>query len=108
MAEKSAIIELESSVERLLDDHKRISKLNSKLTKERDQLQRKNRELQERVTELTRELTIQQLSYGLGDAKGGSSASRDKARARINNLMREVDKCIALLSRVEDDVKDEK
>ncbi len=31
----------------------------------------------------------------------GGSRNRDKARARVNRLMREVDKCIALLGRPE-------
>ena len=51
------------------------------------------RTLEERVRELDAELARMQLTEGL--AGGGSN--REKARARVNRLMREVDKCIALL-----------
>ena len=36
-----------------------------------------------------------QLTAGLA----GGSADKEKARARVNRLMREVDKCIALLNK---------
>ena len=35
----------------------------------------------------------------LSEGLGGPAGDRDKARARINRLMREVDRCIALLSK---------
>ena len=35
----------------------------------------------------------------LAEGLAGGSGNRDKARARVNRLMREVDKCIALLER---------
>ena len=50
-------------------------------------------ELQERIRELDGELSRMQLTEGLA----GESRNREKARARVNRLMREVDKCIALL-----------
>jgi len=37
----------------------------------------------------------------LTEGRAGESRSREKARARVNRLMREVDKCIALLGRPE-------
>ena len=54
-------------------------------------------ELQERIRELDGELSRMQLTEGLA----GESRNREKARARVNRLMREVDKCIALLGRPE-------
>ena len=54
-------------------------------------------ELQERIRELDGELSRMQLTVGLA----GESRNREKARARVNRLMREVDKCIALLGRPE-------
>lgn len=98
MAEKSIIQEIETKVARLLEDHKRLCDLNNELTLEREQLRVDNRKLTERNMELNREISLLQL----GDGLGGKSADPTKAKARINQLMREVDKCIALLSGVEE------
>ena len=69
----------------------------TELTAQRDSLKAENRTLQERIRELDGELSRMQLTEGLA----GGSRNRDKARARVNRLMREVDKCIALLGRPE-------
>ena len=92
MADKSVITNIEARVRQLIDDHKRLSDLCAELTAQRDTL-RSERTLEERVRELDAELARMQLTEGL--AGGGSN--REKARARVNRLMREVDKCIALL-----------
>lgn len=68
-----------------------------KLTAERDALKEEKRALEQRVRDLDRELSKLQLSEGLA----GGKADKEKARARVNRLMREVDKCIALLNKAE-------
>ena len=93
MADKSVITNIEARVRQLIDDHKRLSDLCAELTAQRDTLRSEKRTLEERVRELDAELARMQLTEGL--AGGGSN--REKARARVNRLMREVDKCIALL-----------
>ena len=93
MADKSVITNLEARVKQLIDDHKRLSELCSELTAQRDTLRSEKRTLEERVRELDAELARMQLTEGLA----GESRNREKARARVNRLMREVDKCIALL-----------
>ena len=93
MAEKSVITNIENRIRQLMDDHKRLSDQCAELTAQRDSLKAENRTLQERIRELDGELSRMQLTEGL--------AGRDKARARVNRLMREVDKCIALLGRPE-------
>ena len=90
MAEKSVITNIEARIRQLIDDHKRLSESCAELTAE-------NRTLQERIRELDGELSRMQLTEGLA----GESRNREKARARVNRLMREVDKCIALLGRPE-------
>ena len=92
MADKSVITNIEARVRQLIDDHKRLSDLCAELTTQRDTLRSEKRTLEERVRELDAELARMQLTEGL--AGGGSN--REKARARVNRLMREVDKCIAL------------
>lgn len=95
MADKSVIINLENRIGRLIEDHRRLRSLSKELVAERDALKTINRSLEERVRELDAELARMQLTEGLS----GESRNREKARARVNRLMREVDKCIALLDR---------
>ena len=94
MAEKSVITNIEARIRKLIDDHKRLSESCAELTAQRDNLKAENRTLQERIRELDGELSRMQLTEGLA----GESRNREKARARVNRLMREVDKCITLLN----------
>lgn len=93
MADKSVITNIEARVKQLIDDHRRLSELCAELTAQRDALRSEKRTLEVRVRELDAEVARMQLAEGLA----GESRNRDKARARVNRLMREVDKCIALL-----------
>ena len=96
MVEKGAILErFELRMRRLISEHRRLSELCVDLTAERDRLKTDNRSLREQLHTTQGELSRMQLAEGLA----GGSKDRDKARARINRLMREVDKCIALLER---------
>ncbi|MEG1699671.1 MAG: hypothetical protein RRY33_04475 [Alistipes sp.] len=96
MSDKSVITHIEARTQQLIDDHKRLTAICAAMTAERDGLKAENRALQERLRELAAEVSRMQLTEGLT----GQSRNRDKARARVNRLMREVDKCIALLGRV--------
>lgn len=95
MADKSVIASIEARVGRLIEDHRRLRGLCAELTARCDALSREKRLLEERIRELDAEVARMQLAEGLA----GGSGNRDKARARVNRLMREVDKCIVLLER---------
>lgn len=95
MAVKSIVTELTAQVERLVEEHRKMQSLCEKLAAERDRLKEEKRSLESRVRDLDRELSKAQLSQGLA----GDRANKEKARARVNRLMREVDKCIALLNK---------
>lgn len=95
MADKNVIDHIEARVKQLIDDHRRLAAQCAELTAERDALKADNRSLQEQVRRLDGELARMQLTDGLE----GGGRNREKARARVNRLMREVDKCIALLNR---------
>ena len=99
MAEKSVIANLETRMRALIDDHRRLATLCRTLTAERDALKASNRSLEERLRELDAELGRRQLAEGFA----GGVRDRDKARARVNRLMREVDKCIALVGALEEE-----
>ncbi len=87
------ITDLIARVKRLMEEHRRLREHCAALTAERDALRTDKRALQEQIKEMDRELTTLRLgqSFASGD-------DRKKARARVNRLMREVDKCIALLN----------
>jgi len=95
MADKEIIYQIRSRIERLTADHGRLNRQCAELLRERDALRLQNRALQERIRQLEGDVARLQLIDGLG----GGVRSRDKARARVNRLMREVDRCIALLNR---------
>jgi len=95
MAVKSIITELERRLSQLVDDHRKLAVLCGKVTAERDALKEEKRALEMKIRELDRELSKLQLADGLA----GGNADKEKARARVNRLMREVDKCIALLNK---------
>ena len=85
MADKGVISNIEGRVRQLMDDHRRVSELCASLTAQRDALRAEKRSLEERVRELDAELARMQLAEGLA----GGSRNREKARARVNRLMRE-------------------
>lgn len=99
MADKSVIASLEVRMRALIEDHRRLGALCRELAAERDALKAANRTLEERARKLDAELGRMQLAEGLS----GGGAGREKARARVNRLMREVDKCIALVGALEED-----
>lgn len=99
MAEKDIVKRLTSEVERLITDHQRISEVCRELTLERDNLQRDKRRLEERVRELDSQLKSADLSQAMTGATGGDV---ERAKQRINNLLREVDRCIAALKHQEE------
>lgn len=94
MAEKDIVKRLSSEVERLIADHERISQRCRELMAERDKLQRDKRGLEERVRELDTQLKSADLTKAMTGAPGGDV---ERAKQRINSLLREVDRCIAAL-----------
>ena len=84
-----------AQVERLIESHSTLTRACSELTAERDSLREENRTLAAQVRELQNQLSKLQLSDGLS----GGKADKELARARINRLLREVDRCIALLDK---------
>lgn len=97
MTDKSVIANLESRIRRLIDDHRRLSGVCAEFEAQCSALKAENRSLQERVRRLDAELARMQLTAGLA----GGGRNREQARARVNRLMREVDRCIALLGSTE-------
>ncbi len=98
MTDKSVIGNIETRVRQLIEEHRRLKQACAELTTQRDTLLDEKRTLEARIRELDAQVARMQLVEGLA----GGGRDRDKARARVNRLMREVDKCIALLERPEE------
>lgn len=93
---KNAVIEaLAEKVGRLIEENERLVKENAVLSEKRDRLTVENRELKEKIAGLEKRIGVLELGNGLI----GSSVDRKRAQARINQLMREIDRCIALMNR---------
>ena len=83
MAAQEIIANLAVQVRRLMAEHAKLRGLCDRM------------KLQERVRSLEEELSCVRLAEGLA----GGGRNRERARARVNRLVREVDRCIALLNR---------
>ena len=90
---RKAIENIGRQVERLMDEHNKVVGQRDELAGECRALREQNRELREQVKRLESDLAKTQLSEGLS----GDERNRKKARARINRLLREVDRCIAIV-----------
>ena len=98
MAEKEIIKRLRDEVERLIADHERIAKECRELTKQRDKLLGDKHRLEERLRE--QETRIKSLE--LVGVMRGDDGNVERARARVNSLLREVDRCIAAIKHEEE------
>lgn len=94
MAEKDIIKRLRMQVERLIADHERISEECRALVAERDEVLAKKRRLEEKIREQEERIK----SLELAGVMRGSADSTRRARARVNSLLREIDRCIAIVS----------
>ncbi|MFI3270264.1 MAG: hypothetical protein SNG14_08805 [Rikenellaceae bacterium] len=97
-SQQDVIKAVEGHVEQLIADHKRLTERNRDLSEQCDKLKRTKRELQERVVALERELATLSLATGIAASESLSDRSRQRARAYVNRLLREIDECIALVT----------
>ena len=93
MADQDIIKRLRAEVERLIEDHRRIARECRELTVERDTLMGEKRRLEEQVRSLDARLKSAELSAVMR----GSEGNVERARQRVNSLLREVDRCIAAI-----------
>ena len=92
---KETINRLQNKIERLVSEYQEVksvnAQLNHKLLSLQDQLEKKR----QNVSELKDKNKILKLSASLQ----GEEQDTQAARQRINELVRELDKCIALLNK---------
>lgn len=96
MDEAKVIIDrLRARVAAILGAHERMKGDLEKRTAERDKALGEKKDLERKVVELEERIRVLELTAGMKGVSGGSKAARD----RVNRLLREVDKCIALMNR---------
>lgn len=97
MAESAVIGAIRSKIAKLIKECDKLRVDNRKLAGDRDRLKAANRELAEKIAAMEKRIAVLELRDSMGGEAEGDDAKR--ARARVNRLMREVDKCIALLNK---------
>ncbi len=94
MAENKIVQQLEQSVEKLLEQYTLSAEEVARLQMLTAAQQRKIRTLQQQLSDAEKALAQAKLSEAMVSDGGNTKA----ARAQINRLLREVDKCIELVS----------
>ncbi len=105
MSGKTLIESIAKGAERLIGENRKLRGEVERLEAARERLREENRRLTAENAGLERRLAVKELAAGMaGGAGTGRTPELDRhgakiARARMNRLMREVDKCIALLNK---------
>ncbi len=114
MSGKVVVDSIAKNVARLIGENRRLRGEVEKIGASREKLREENRRLAAEVSELERRLTVKELAADFGGGgigseggragvSGGSADMNNRstkvARARVNRLLREVDKCIGLLNK---------
>ncbi len=86
--------ELNSSIQKLVQQHRSLKEEKTNLNSQLDEARQLLRQKESKIVILESELNIARIAKGM--TKGGKDA--EVARARIGALVREIDRCIALLN----------
>lgn len=88
------ITEFESRLKKLISRHKALQSENETLKAELERKQEDLMKAHKEILDLRNEYTLLQTAMGMG----GSEEEREKSRQHLNKLVREIDKCLALLN----------
>ena len=91
---KATIDRLQNKLERLVSKHQEVKSANLQLKEKLFSSQEQLKKEQQNILELKEKNKILKLSASLN----GEEQDAQAARQRINELVREIDKCIALLN----------
>lgn len=95
MAKQDVILSLGGKVDRLIKENERLASENEALSQRKDTLAAENRTLKQTVAGLEKRIGVLEL----GKSIAGDSVDTKRARMRINRLMREIDRCIAITNK---------
>jgi regulator of replication initiation timing len=97
MAKQQIVKSLSERVAKVIEENNRLERQQAEMMADLQKLRVENRALKEKLDETQKKLSLLELGEGLASKKA-DSASRKRARAQINRLMREIDRCIALMN----------
>jgi regulator of replication initiation timing len=98
MSGQALIESIAKGAERLIGENRRLRAEVERANASREKLREENRRLTLENAALERRIVIRELAEGFsGETPSGHGTKI--ARARVNRLMREVDRCIALLNK---------
>jgi len=96
MDEARIVIErLRKRISDIIAEKSKMSRQIGKMESERERLLKDKTALEQKVSDLERRIKVLELSQGVTAVSGGNKPARD----RINKLLREVDKCLALMNK---------
>ncbi|MBL4653520.1 MAG: hypothetical protein JKY53_11780 [Flavobacteriales bacterium] len=96
MAEAGKIVEnLEVKINRLIDTHKTVAEEKNKLTEENNKLSQLVNQQKSEINQLNEKVKMIKLAKSIE----GSGEDSSKLKLKINEVVREVDKCIAMLNK---------
>ena len=92
---KSSVVEsIKNKVEKLINENIRLSKKCIEAVEIESKLKESNRVLQENILALQKKVGVMELREGIT----GNSEDKRQAKARVNRLMREIDRCVAMMN----------
>ena len=96
MDDNKAIFDsLKKKVSRMMEDYRRLGSKVRELTAERDTVILEKRAAETEIRQLGRRIETLETAAGLMGNRGDSRI----ARLRVNKLLREIDKCLALMNK---------
>lgn len=97
MAKQPVVKSLAEKVGRVIEENTRLERQQAEMAADLAKLRAENRALKERLDEAQKRMALLELGEGLGGPQ--NDQGRKRARAQINRLMREIDRCIALVNK---------
>jgi predicted nucleic acid-binding Zn-ribbon protein len=98
MSKKAVIDSIEKKVALLVGENRRLRDERAKISATAERLRGENRRLATKIAEMERRLAVMELREGFSGETADSKGTK-AARGRVNRLVREVDRCIALLNK---------
>lgn len=98
MAKQQIVSALAEKVARVIEENSRLESRRAAAEADLARLRSENRSLREKLDAAERKVALLELGESLGSG-AADGASRKRARAQINRLMREIDRCIALINK---------
>jgi predicted nucleic acid-binding Zn-ribbon protein len=92
---ETTVAAIRQYVHQLIDENNRLKERSAQQAEQLETLQSQVGQLEARITEQAEKEQVLRMAQSLG----GDEADNSSAKRRINELVREIDKCIALLNK---------